>query len=198
MPAQGYRPPPEIIAAPPRATDLTVYPRRSIFARLLGAIAVLVLIWAGLHFLHRPSAQGTDEATSPAPSAPEPQSQAAAAPLQPLSKPPSQPPTAPPVTAAGIPAGVAHQELPVVPRSASDTIRGRFHVVVRVTVNRSGNVVDESLDDPGPSQYFAKLASKAARQWRFAADSQDARQWLVRFDFSRDETTAEVQAAPLP
>jgi TonB family protein len=85
-----------------------------------------------------------------------------------------------------------------VARSAAETIRGRFGVVVRVTVNRSGNVIDESLEDPGPSKYFARVASTAARQWKFAPDSQPSRQWLLRFEFSRDQTTAGAEAVAAP
>jgi hypothetical protein len=201
-PASDYRPSPEVISAPPRAVDLTVYPRRSILARVLGAIAVLVLLWAGLHLLHRPPLHDSGQATStapPAPAAVEPAPSPAPAPIasSPTAPPPATPAAAPATAAVGSP-GVLHEELPAASRSASDTIRGRFHIIVRVTVNRAGNVVDESLEDPGPSQYFARRASDAARQWRFTADSQDARQWLVRFDFSRDETTAQAQPAPAP
>jgi TonB family protein len=93
---------------------------------------------------------------------------------------------------------VLHQEAPVVARSAADTIRGRFGVAVRVTVNRSGNVVDESLEDAGPSKYFARVASTAARQWKFVPDAQDSRQWLLRFEFSRDQTTATAEPVAPP
>ena len=55
--------------------------------------------------------------------------------------------------------------------------------------------VDETLENPGPSKYFARLATDAARKWRFApADNQDSREWLLRFEFTHDGTTAH--AAP--
>jgi len=68
---------------------------------------------------------------------------------------------------------------------------------VLVIVDRSGNVVDAILRDPGASPYFARLAKDAARKWKFtpaesAADNQDSRQWLLRFEFTRGGTTAHA------
>jgi hypothetical protein len=60
-------------------------------------------------------------------------------------------------------------------------------------VNRAGDVMDETLEDSGPSQYFARAAIRAARDWRFVrGDSLNPRQWLLRFEFSRDGTTASA------
>jgi TonB family protein len=85
---------------------------------------------------------------------------------------------------------VLHEEIPDVPRHARNTIRGRIIVAVRVTVDSSGNVVDETLENPGPSRYFARLATTAARKWKFApADKEDSRKWLLRFEFSRGGAT---------
>jgi TonB family protein len=81
----------------------------------------------------------------------------------------------------------------MVPRSARATIHGTVRVAVRVVVDRSGNVIDALLENPGPSWYFARLAREAARKWTFApADKQDSRQWLLRFEFSRGGTTAHA------
>jgi TonB family protein len=91
---------------------------------------------------------------------------------------------------------VVHEELPVVPRSASETIHGHVRVTVRVIVDRSGNVVDALLENPGPSSYFARLAKGAAGKWRFVpADNEDTREWLVRFEFARSDTTAHAAPA---
>jgi TonB family protein len=88
---------------------------------------------------------------------------------------------------------VLHKEIPDVPRSARHTIHGHFDVAVRVTVDSSGNVVDETLENPGPSKYFARLATAAARKWKFApADNQDSRQWLLWFEFTRGGTTGHA------
>ncbi len=70
---------------------------------------------------------------------------------------------------------------------------------MRVVVNRSGKVIDESLEDAGPSRYFAKQASTAAREWKFAAaDDHATREWLLRFDFSKDQVSAKAEAAASP
>jgi TonB family protein len=88
---------------------------------------------------------------------------------------------------------VVHEEIPNVPRTARRTIRGRIKVAVLVIVDRSGNVTDAMLENPGPSWYFARLAREAARKWRFApADKQDSRQWLLRFEFTRGGTTGHA------
>ena len=64
-----------------------------------------------------------------------------------------------------------------------------------VIVNSSGSVIDALLQEPGPSPYFARRAREAARQWQFApAGEQDSRQWLLRFEFTRDGVTGH--AAP--
>jgi TonB family protein len=86
-----------------------------------------------------------------------------------------------------------HEEIPTVPLSARGTIHGHVKVGVRVTVDRSGHVVHDSLDNPGPSRYFNRLASEAARKWRFAAaDDRGSREWLLRFEFGRDGTTVHA------
>ncbi len=88
---------------------------------------------------------------------------------------------------------VVHEEIPVVPRSASETIHGHLKVTVLVNVDRSGNVVDASLENPGPSGYFARLAKEAARKWKFVpANNQDARKWSLTFEFTRSGTTGRV------
>ncbi len=90
-------------------------------------------------------------------------------------------------------ASVFHEEIPDVPRHARATIRGLIKVAVRVTVDSSGNVVDETLENPGPSKYFARLAIQAARKWKFApADDHDSRRWLLRFEFSRGGATGHA------
>jgi TonB family protein len=90
------------------------------------------------------------------------------------------------------PGEVLHQVLPDVPRSARGTIQGKVRVSVRVRVAPSGNVVEATLDSPGPSRYFAELALQAARRWKFVpakADGRDiASAWILRFEFGRTGT----------
>ena len=85
---------------------------------------------------------------------------------------------------------VVHDEIPSVSHSARDSIHGQIKVAVRVTVDRAGNVVAENLEVHGSSRYFARLASDAARKWKFApADNQSPRDWLIQFEFSRGGVT---------
>jgi serine/threonine protein kinase len=98
------------------------------------------------------------------------------------------PPSAPPSASA-----VLHEEIPAVSRSARASVRGQIKVVVRVTVDRSGNVVAENLEVHGSSKYFARVAADAAKLWKFSpAENQPAREWLVQFEFSRDGAAAHA------
>jgi serine/threonine protein kinase len=82
---------------------------------------------------------------------------------------------------------VLHEEIPDVPRHIRDTIRGHIKVSVRVIVDSTGNVAGETLEKPGPSKYFARLATEAAGKWKFApAGNHGSRKWLLQFEFSRD------------
>lgn len=113
----------------------------------------------------------------------------------------------PPAAAAKTPTGgitqvgVRKKVLPNAPQSALDTIRGTIRVIVKVAVDTSGNVSDATLDYPGPSKYFARLALEAARQWKFQPAEVDGRhvskQWRLQFDFKTTGVQAiPVQAAP--
>jgi TonB family protein len=90
---------------------------------------------------------------------------------------------------------VLHEEIPDVPRSARGTIHGRIKVAVRVTIDSSGSVTDAVVDNPGSSKYFARLATEAARKWKFApAETQDSRKWLLRFEFTRGGASGRASA----
>jgi TonB family protein len=91
------------------------------------------------------------------------------------------------------PPSVLHEEAPEVPPGALGTVRGHIKFAVRVTVDRSGNVVHATLANHSPSRYFARVAIETARKWKFvAADDQHSRQWLVRFEFTRRGATAHT------
>jgi len=87
---------------------------------------------------------------------------------------------------------VVRQVIPEVPKGARNTIQGRIIVKVRVTVDSSGKVKSAKLVSPGPSQYFAGLALKAAQQWEFTPsevnDQKTSRTWILRFQFARAST----------
>ena len=85
-----------------------------------------------------------------------------------------------------------HEEIPEISRHARDTIRGHIKIAVRVTVDSSGNVINEVLETRGPSYYFARLATDAARKWKFVPADQDSRKWLLRFEFARDGVTGHA------
>jgi TonB family protein len=89
-----------------------------------------------------------------------------------------------------------NEVIPEVPRSASRTIRGHVRVSVRVIVDSDGTVFAALSDDPGPSRYFERLALDAAKKWTFPpTDTEAQRLVLLRFDFTRENTTA--RAIPL-
>ena len=119
----------------------------------------------------------------------------------PTVEPPPKPPQATPETGQPAaktvdrqPGEVVHKVLPDVPRSARNTIKGRLKVSVRVHVDESGDVEVAKLDSRGPSAYFAGLALKAARQWKFTPATFEGREgssdWILRFEFSRAGTKA--------
>jgi hypothetical protein len=91
---------------------------------------------------------------------------------------------------------VPHEVVPEVSQVILDKIRGHINVTVRVLVDPSGDVVGEFLENPGPSRYFARLASDAAVGWKFApTDDRGPRVWLLHFEFTRDGVTTNSTAA---
>lgn len=96
-------------------------------------------------------------------------------------------------TARGfVPGEVVRQVLPDVPRKASNSIQGKVKLSVRVRVDPSGSVVGAKLDSPGPSEYFAELALRAARRWKFEPAKVDGQavssEWILQFEFVRTAT----------
>jgi TonB family protein len=186
--------------------------RRRNLAGIVAAalLALLVAAWAGLHVLHgqRPSQQGTASAqhatTVPLASEPSPAvappakasaSSARAAPRQstpPPARAASRRPDKGPQQPADSSASVVHEEMPTPAATALRTIHGHLKVTVLVIVDHSGKVIDALLENPGPSPYFSRLARDAAKKWTFIPAEQDARQWLVRFEFSRDGATGNA------
>jgi TonB family protein len=85
---------------------------------------------------------------------------------------------------------VAQRANPDVSPAASDTIRGRINVLVRLQVDAGGNVSNASFDSEGPSKYFARAAMQAAQQWKFTPATVDGRPaasaWVLQFQFTRE------------
>jgi TonB family protein len=143
---------------------------RAVAAGLLGVI----LLWIGIRAFRGHPASPPPVALLPVPQSPAPAAQSPAA--------------APSTTSA-----VLHEEIPAISRGARASVRGQIKVVVRVTVDRAGNVIAENLEARGSSRYFARVATDAAKRWKFApADNQSAREWLLQFEFSRDGATAHA------
>src|SRR5581483_5409447 len=87
---------------------------------------------------------------------------------------------------------VLKRVVPDVPRSARNTIQGTVRVSVLASVDPSGNVSATRFENHGPSAYFANLAMKAAKEWKFKSPQVDGREvasnWTLQFEFRRGGT----------
>jgi TonB family protein len=108
----------------------------------------------------------------------------------------SGPISSPPVAAENISGGVVHEVSPKASQSALRTIHGRIKVRVRVGVDTSGNVTSANLITAGPSKYFARLASEAARGWKFTPSLDKGEpvssQWTILFEYTRSGITQQA------
>jgi len=98
---------------------------------------------------------------------------------------------------AGVKGAVAARVVPdILPRGRA-SIQGQVNVVIRVTVDPTGNVSDARFDSPGTSRYFAKQTLEAAQQWKFKPAHVNGRAvpsvWTLRFHFT--QTATEITAA---
>ena len=96
---------------------------------------------------------------------------------------------------------VLDQILPDISDKARATIHGRVRVGVKVRVDAAGAVTGAEVDSPGPSQYFADQALKAAKRWAFTPPEVDGKsmtsEWLLQFVFTSTETkVTPTQTAP--
>jgi hypothetical protein len=160
------------------ATSTWVGERRpAVFVAATSAMVfaiVIAVIFAAAHFLRGTQASAPQSAVPAA----EARESADAADANPAPSPPSL---------------VVHQEIPDISQTARQSIQGTIKVSVRVTVDASGNVVAESLENRGPSNYFARVTNDAAKRWTFIpAENQDSRRMLLEFAFTRAGTTARV------
>jgi TonB family protein len=155
--------------------------RKSRTGALIAAQVALIALLAGLWLVgHRGSAKAPPmsakqenhvSASAPQPSAPAPHAQ------------------------TGIIQGaVAERVLPNVSQGARDTIQGKIRVTVAVDVDSAGEVSEATLERPGPSKYFARLALASARAWKFQPAQVDGKpipsKWTIRFRFGRAGTEA--------
>ncbi len=96
---------------------------------------------------------------------------------------------------------VANQVIPDVPQHILDDVEGHIQVRVAVQVDAEGKVGEATLDSPGPSQYFANQALKAARGWEFKNAERGghavASEWMLQFRFGEEGTAVTAtETAP--
>lgn len=96
---------------------------------------------------------------------------------------------------------VAFQDTPDIPQHILDSITGHVRVHVGVRVDADGKVTEASLDEAGPSQYFANKALASARNWKFtpaqAGGRAVASQWTLHYSFAQSGTTvAAAETTP--
>ncbi|HWX34731.1 MAG TPA: protein kinase [Steroidobacteraceae bacterium] len=170
-----------------RAIPPAVSPQRRWFApAIVVFLLVVAAVWIGLHRLSSHTSLERAAASAAA------------------SQTPQTPPSAPP-EASGLPSdqhaqplanrspSVLHEEIPDVPPRALNSIHGIIKIWVRVTVDGSGKVVDESVQNPRRNRYFVRLAAEAAKEWKFEpADNQTSRKWLLQFEFTRRGAAAHT------
>lgn len=113
---------------------------------------------------------------------------------------------APPASSAPAPSGspsgsssgaVLKKVVPDVPRSARNTIQGTVRVSVLASVDPSGSVSATRFENRGPSAYFANVAMKAAKDWKFKSPQVNghevASNWTLHFDFKRSGTNVRSE-----
>jgi len=139
------------------------------------------------------AAPAVTQPAAPVPASPLSPAKSAGAPSAGAKNPAARPATQPPRAESGPVEGsasVEHQVLPKVSEKARSTIRGTVRINVRVALNSDGSVASAELDSAAPSQFFAKLALDAARQWKFAPSSEPSA--IIHFDFTNTSTTAAM------
>jgi Protein kinase domain len=168
--------------------------QRSMTLAVAVAFSVSIAAWAGLRLsgpepasrlaaLSAARAQTAERAQADSAGAAPAVGSAASAPAPGLAEPTEPVASAP----------VIHEEVPDIPRHASETIHGRILLAVRVTIDSSGDVIHAKLERRGPSPYFARMAAEAAEKWKFAReDDPSSRHWLLQFEFTRDGVTAHA------
>jgi TonB family protein len=88
--------------------------------------------------------------------------------------------------------------MPAVSPGARQGMTRPVKVLIRVSVNRDGKVSDAAYVVPGPGNYFARVAQRAALSWKFKPPVQNGEPkrsvWMLKFDFGRTGTEATATA----
>jgi len=96
---------------------------------------------------------------------------------------------------------VVTQVMPEVLDKARRSIQGKVSVAVKVHADAYGTVKEAALEPAHVSRYFSGVALKAVRRWKFRPVKNGEvfvpQDWIVRFEFTRDDTKVQVEhAAP--
>jgi len=87
---------------------------------------------------------------------------------------------------------VTKRVMPYVSRNAVGSIRGIVTVEARLSVSTKGQVMSADYVSPGPGNYFARTAHKAALEWEFdppiRAGHAVPSVWILRFYFHPNNT----------
>jgi TonB family protein len=95
---------------------------------------------------------------------------------------------------------VEKRVMPNISTGARASMRRPVEVLIRVSVNRDGAVSNASYVSPGPGNYFARQAQRAALSWKFTPPTHsggaERSVWMLRFNFGRENTdaTATIEA----
>lgn len=202
------------LLAPAEAPSI---PRRKRIAPVgvMVLLALIVIIVAGVIFMHSDTslptpgkpveaAKAPEPQTTPLPApTPEPKQTATVIPPPPIEKKPeptpvSEKPVAAQETTPAAPvSGILAQPSPDITDQARETIRGKVKFSLRVDVAPSGAVTDAKVDSAGASKYFADRALAAVRQWKFEPvtvnGSEVGQRWRVRFEFVKNGTKVQPQ-----
>ena len=88
--------------------------------------------------------------------------------------------------------------MPAVSPGAREGMTRPVEVLIRVSVNRDGKVLDAAYVVPGPGNYFARVAQRAALSWKFKPPVQNGEPersvWMLKFSFERKGTEASATA----
>jgi TonB family protein len=196
--------PPPAQTAPAEVTPIIAAPApsrgpspkaRSFLTVMLGVLVALASAWIGWRLLrpHRTPIAPPSAVQAPASSSSSSASGAAPTAAQ---APVAAVPTTTPASsdATGSPRAL-HQVIPEVPAGVRRGVRGHIQVWVRVSVDQGGSVSGAVVDRNARSSYFRRLAVEAAKQWTFSPGATASpRQVQLRFDFSRNGTTARAAA----
>lgn len=186
LPAPERRVPPAKVSAPfgappekPKVQPAGKRPNRTVpLVVVLGAVALVLAIMLTIKVFHQPAPKEFEAN----PSAPASQSAGSAA---------AQLGT----NHAG---AVLHRVMPKPSESALQTIHGRIKIRIRASADAAGNVANARVVSAGPSQYFARFAMEAAKQWKFSAPvvngQATASEWNLLFEF----TSSGVQGSAEP